>query len=597
MQYLYVLVVGENEFSQAPSGGWPIRDSVSETNSIKAGSPKRRVGILMLMVLAGLLLAVVKLADIQVIDAEKNIELVKKHIRTEDLIGHRGAILDTQFSPLAQSTDMGQIAVNPKLVLEVERTARLLAPVLGHSEKWLRERLTKPFKEDVLLSPLVELTVVEEVKSLKLPGLIFRIVQGRQHPSGNIASGLIGRVNPEQEPYSGLEVQFNDVLEGESGTSKSYRSQGVKRIDLPNGQLDYRAEKSGDDLVLALHAPTQWLTEKVLKDAVEKSGAKKGTVVVMEVETGNVLAVAGVVRDSLSNKVENANYLMAYVDTYEPGSVNKPFTVAAALETNRISADQVFDVPQTYLFSDKLFREPYFSSTGSLSVPEILAKSSNIGTIQIAEALGRDLLHQYLSRLGFGSYSGESDVQSFPAESRGILRHPRDWDGTGLATIAFGQGISVTSIQLAAAYNTIANGGVYLTPRLVRGTLGSNGFEPEEFVVGKRVLSAETATEIQKMLTGVVLNGTGKRAAVNGYAVAGKTGTAQKTRTGGFGYSDYAYTSTFAGFVPADSPAITIVVTLDEPVEYMAGLVAAPIFSDIARQVLQTQRIPPSDIG
>ena len=161
MQYLYVLVVGENEFSQASSGGWPIRDSVSETNSIKAGSPKRRVGILMLMVLGGLLLAVVKLADIQVIDAEKNIELVKRHIRTEDLIGHRGAILDTQFSPLAQSTDMGQIAVNPKLVLEVERTARLLAPVLGHSEKWLRERLTKPFKEDVLLSPLVELTVAE----------------------------------------------------------------------------------------------------------------------------------------------------------------------------------------------------------------------------------------------------------------------------------------------------------------------------------------------------------------------------------------------------------------------------------------------------
>ncbi len=589
--------MGENEFDKASSGEAPILDSVSEAKSIKAGSPKRRVAVLMLIVLAGLLLAVVKLAYIQVINAEETIAAMRKDPKPEELTGHRGAILDTEFSPLAQSTEMVEIGVNPALVLDVERTARLLTPVLGHSEKWLRERLSRPNKEYVLLSPLVELQVTEDVKSLELPGLEFRSVQGRQRPSGDIALGLIGRVNPQQEPSSGLELQFNDVLEGKSGTSSAYRSRGINKIVLPNGQLDYRAEKSGDDLVLALHAPTQWLTEKVLKDAVEKSGAKKGTVVVLEVETGNVLAVAGVVRDSLSNKVENANYLMAYVDTYEPGSVNKPFTIAAALETNRISADQVFDVPRTYLFSDKLFREPYFSSTGSLSVPEILAKSSNIGTIQIAETLGRDLLHQYLSKFGFGSYSGESDVQSFPAESRGILKHPRDWDGTGLATIAFGQGISVTSIQLAAAYNAIANGGVYLTPRLVRGTLGSNGFKPEEFVVGKRVLSAETATEMQEMLTGVVLNGTGKRAAVNGYAVAGKTGTAQKTRTGGPGYSDFAYTSTFAGFVPAESPAITIVVTLDEPVEYMAGLVAAPIFSDIARQVLQTQRIAPSEIG
>jgi len=597
MQCLYVLVVAENEFNKGSSGEASILNSVSETKSIKAGSPKRRVGLLMLMVLAGLLLAVVKLAYIQLVNADEHSARIAGHARTANLIGHRGAILDTEFSPLAQSTEMGEIGANPNLVLDVERTARLLAPVLGHSEKWLRERLSKVKKEYVLLSPLVELKVVEDVKSLELPGLEFRTVQGRQRPSGDIAVGLIGRVNPAQEPSSGLEVQFNEVLEGKPGTSKSFYSRGIDRVQLPNGELSYRAEKSGDDLVLALHAPTQWLTEKVLKDAVEKSGAKKGTVVVLEVETGNVLAVAGVVRDSLSNKVENANYLVAYVDTYEPGSVNKPFTIAAALETNRIQAAQIFDVPRTYLFSDKLFREPYFSSTGSLSVPEILAKSSNIGTIQIAEKLGRDLLHQYLSKFGFGSYSGENDVQSFPAESRGILKHPRDWDGTGLATIAFGQGISVTSIQLAAAYNAIANGGVYLTPRLVRGTLGSNGFKPEEFVVGKRVLSAETATEMQKMLTGVVLNGTGKRAAVNGYTVAGKTGTAQKTRIDGPGYSDFAYTSTFAGFAPAESPAITIVVTLDEPVEYMAGLVAAPIFSDIARQVLQTQRIAPSEIG
>ena len=196
--------MGENEFDKASSGEAPILDSVSEAKSIKAGSPKRRVAVLMLIVLAGLLLAVVKLAYIQVINAEETIAAMRKDPKPEELTGHRGAILDTEFSPLAQSTEMVEIGVNPALVLDVERTARLLTPVLGHSEKWLRERLSRPNKEYVLLSPLVELQVTEDVKSLELPGLEFRSVQGRQRPSGDIALGLIGRVNPQQEPSSGL---------------------------------------------------------------------------------------------------------------------------------------------------------------------------------------------------------------------------------------------------------------------------------------------------------------------------------------------------------------------------------------------------------
>jgi len=313
----------------------------------------------------------------------------------------------------------------------------------------------------------------------------------------------------------------------------------------------------------------------------------------MQTDTGDVLALAAVARDRDTDEIRPVAYNPAYTDAFEPGSVAKSFTIATALEAGLTTPVEVHSTPAAYTFADKEFVEPYSKPSADMTTSEILVHSSNIGTIKLAERIGATELQRSLRSFGFGRLTGSDDGPALPGESRGILRAANQWRGTDLATIAFGQGIAITAIQLTAAYNAIANDGVYVTPRLVLGSVGSNGaLRPAEVLPTRRVLSERTAQQMQAILAEVVRSGTGKRAAIDGYQVAGKTGTAQKPSPDG-GYSSEAYTSSFAGFLPADRPELTVVVVLDEPDEYRAAIVAAPVFAEVAEYALRMLQVSP----
>ncbi len=335
------------------------------------------------------------------------------------------------------------------------------------------------------------------------------------------------------------------------------------------------------------------MVESVLQEAVAVSGANWGTAIVLDVATGEILALADIGSSSTAKQARVTGSSGAYINSFEPGSATKPFTIAAALEEGRIAPDQIINVPARYKYSDKVYKQQGVNEDRELSVSEILAKSSNIGTIRIAEKLGKDHLYSYLRAFGFGEFtSGQAGVPAWPGETRGKLHPPTSWEGTGLANIAFGQGVSVTGIQLAAAFNTIANDGEYIAPSLILGIAGTDGvMHPISSGVRRQVVSATTAKTMRDMLAGVVTQGTGTRAQVDGYSVAGKTGTAEKALKDRAGYSN-EYTATFAGFVPAENPRLTIVVVLDEPDEHLAGKTAAPVFSDIATGALRALGVP-----
>jgi cell division protein FtsI (penicillin-binding protein 3) len=535
-----------------------------------------------------------RMVQIQVIDRASWAEFGdSQSIASRELPASRGAILDRDLGVLALSDRRPTIWADPRLVVDPSATAAALASVLDVEEEVIAARLASD-RHFVYVDRQVDRLDQEAIDAMQLPGVSSSDEMTRLLPNGpEFARGLLGSVDPDQLALSGLEMQYTDVLTGTEGREVAETS--LAGITLPSGVNLHEDAEPGDDLVLTIDTETQFLTEQALIEVVSESGAKGASAVVIEVSTGEILAIAGVRRDPETDVVSVAGYNPAYVDAFEPGSVNKTFTIAAALEEGRIRSDQLFSVPPDYEFSDKIFHEAYATEPRALTTGEILAVSSNIGTIQIAEAVGEDRLYQYLVDFGFGSTTGPDGGPAVPSETAGILSETFEWHGTALATISFGQGIAVSGVQLAAAYNTIANDGVYVAPTILKGTVSSEGaFHPVAISERRRVLSAGTAAQVREMLAMVVTDGTGKLAAIDGYEVGGKTGTAQKPLTDRVGYSETAYVSTFAGMVPIDDPALTIVVTIDEADSYLAGAVAAPVFSEIADYALRVLRVPPS---
>jgi len=550
----------------------------------------------MLATLVGMVLLGGRLAQVQVLDRSTYSDLgTRQGTSTHEIVATRGAILDRNLSVLALSDERPTIYADPHLVVDPVATAAELSLVLDIDEETIAARLASD-RRFVYVARQVSLEDRDRVAELALPGVAFLEESTRLHPNGDdLARGVLGSLDIDQNPLSGVEAQFGELLAGSEGLAEERIARWG--MALPVGSRVYESAQAGHDLVLTLHTETQWLTEQSLLAAVEASGAKGGMVVVLEVGTGEILALAGASRDPETGEVRVSAHTPAFSQVFEPGSVNKTFTVAAALEEGTVRPLELFSIPPRYEFADKVFSEPYYDIPQALTVSEILAKSSNIGTIQIAETIGRDRLHSYLRRFGFGPYTGPGNTATVPSESAGIVHPADDWHGTGLATISFGQGVAVTAVQLAAAYNTLANDGVYLAPSLYRGTVSSDGqFHPAEAGARRRVVTADTAAIVRDMLATVVTDGTGALAAVDGFAAAGKTGTAQKPLEDAAGYSETAYVSTFAGFIPADQPQLTIVVSIDEPAEqHVAGVVAAPVFAEIAEYALRVLRVAPSE--
>lgn len=504
-----------------------------------------------------------------------------------ELPAARGAIFDRNGRELALSIRQATVWANPRQVTDPAGQAGALAPVLGLDAAMLQDRLSRD-AAFVYLARTVADHVADQVEELALPGIHLLPEPKRFTPGGDLAAPVLGMVGTDNEGLSGVEYQFEKVLAGRPGSQVVEQTPAGTPYD---GVRQRTPAVPGDDLVLTLDRSLQFETERALADQIVSSRAKGGIAVVMETQTGEVLALANLVANpDPDGRPAPASKNLAVTNVYEPGSVSKLITIAAALEEGVVGPDERLTVPGTIKVADHVFKEHDPHPTAQWSITDIMAKSSNVGSIMIGQKLGKQRIDAYLRDFGFGQRSG----LRFPGESRGLMLDPDKWSGTSIGTISIGQGIAVTAMQTLAAYNTVANDGEYVAPKLVKARVDPQGrSKPTPPSVRRRVVAPDTAARVTAMMSEAVRTGTGINAAIDGYTVAGKTGTARKPLDGARGYKPGAYVSSFAGYVPAERPALTAMVMLDEPTPIYGGLVAAPVFAEVVRYGLRQFRIPP----
>lgn len=511
-----------------------------------------------------------------------------QRIRTLDLPAERGALFDRNGRELALSIRQATVIANPRLVSDPLAVAEALAPLVGREAPDLQAQLVKD-QAFVYLARRVDDGVAAQVKALRLPGVSLIDEPERFLPAGDLAGPVVGSVGTDNNGLGGLERQFEEELAGRPGQTVVERDPQGR--DIPGGVRKLASPVKGDDLVLTLDRALQYETERALSAQIVQSRAKGGMAIVMQTRTGEVLALANLSAEPAGGPPVQATKNMAVTNVFEPGSVNKIITISGALEQGIIRPEDSLVVPSTIRVADKVFGEHAPRPVEKWSITEIVANSSNVGSIMIGQRLGKEKLDRYVRAFGLGSKTG----LRFPGESAGILLDPKKWSGTSIATVAIGQGLAVTGMQMLAAYNTVANGGTYVAPKLVKATVDSEGRRhPTPPSDRRRVISARTSQQMTAMLNEVVRVGTGTLGAVEGYTVAGKTGTARKPIEGVRGYKQGAYVSSFVGFVPSERPELSAMVILDEPTPIFGGLVAAPVFAEIARYGLrQFQVVPP----
>lgn len=549
-----------------------------------------------------LLIAVGKLVDLQLVQPDRYVSAGRaQRMVSVALPASRGAILDRNGNDLAVSIPQATVVVDPSLVVDAQAEADLLGPVLGVEPSSLLPALTMRNSRFAYLARFVPDPVAEKVKALKadkkVRGVDLISEYKRFDPSGDLARSVVGGTAVDGTGSSGLELMFDKRLEGLAG---ELQYEDSRMGSIAGGKRTVTPSQAGNDLRLTIDRNLQYQAEQLTAAQVERTGSKGGIVVISDPSTGEILSMVHMVTDPATGEVHASSNNAAVTTVFEPGSVNKMITVAGALEEGLVTPATQLPTPPHLQLGGATFGEAE-ALPGQLSVTDILTVSSNIGTIQMGQKLGKDRLDGFLRKFGFGTKT----ALEFPNESSGLLLAPKDWSGSSIGSIPIGQGISVTPLQMLQAYNVIANDGVYVPSRLIDATIDAAGVEHEVPVApGRRVVSAKTARAVQGMLTNVVQAGTGQKAAVPGYRVAGKTGTARKPldeHVAGDGYlgldGAYHYVSTFVGMVPAGKPSLSIIVVLDEPdpaKSYYASDTAAPLFSDLARVALRMFHIPPA---
>ncbi len=537
----------------------------------------------------------------------------------------RGGIYDRNGEVLSESVTKQTVVADPYLIKDPGTVAASLAPVLGLSADKLRSQLTE-HSGFVYLAHRVADPVASEVTALNLTGINLVAESQRVQPVGQLALPLIGTVGTAGSGLSGLEYQYQSLLAGIAGSKILLQSPNGVTLPGATGAAGTSA-KAGTGIELTIDESVQYVAEQALGAEVLAAHALGGTVVVMDVKTGDVIAMANLQAttsgsstpstgsasavtasatsstspqsssgatliaraDTLPSGVEEAPSNTALTQVYEPGSVFKLVTFSSALQNNVISPNQTFSVPGSLSIGTYTFHDAENHGTQSMTATDILDQSSNIGTIQIAGALGKDRLLAQIGNLGFGKPTG----LNFPGESQGLVPGPNAWTGSSIGSTPIGQNDAVTAQQLLDAYNAVANGGVMVQPRLVRGTISSNGsMSAAHALPTRRVIDSTTNAELTTMLEGVVKSGTGTSAAIDGYTVAGKTGTAQIPDPSHLGYIPGAFFGSFVGFAPAEKPVLSAVVVLDHPTPIYGGAVAAPVFSTIMEYALQHYGIP-----
>jgi cell division protein FtsI (penicillin-binding protein 3) len=538
---------------------------------------------------------VLRLGYVQTVGAHQYVAYgEEQRIEPIALPAARGTIFDRNGKDLALSTPAKSVGADPSVISDRAAAARSLARALGLPANEVATKLATD-AHFVYVARQVEDDVAKRVEKLDIPGVLIFDESARLLPAGDLARSVLGSVDLDNVGVSGLELRYDDRLAGDPGEYMVERD--LEGRTIPGGRQLIDPAERGDDIVLTIDRSLQYATEGILAERVRTTGAKAGWAAAMDPRSGEVLALANVEADPKTHAVGNTGNNLAVTQNFEPGSVNKVITMSGALEEGLVAPDTEFQVPDTLHVADHVYTDAH-SLPPQMTARQILSRSSNIGTIEIAQRLGMPRLDEYLHRFGFG----QRTALGLPHEEPGILLDPDNWSGTSIGSVPIGHGISVTAMQLLLAYNTIANDGVYVPPTLLRATFDAKGNRhPAEPGEGRRVVSPTTAAQVREMLAQAVSSGTGQSAAIEGYHAAGKTGTARKPQPGG-GYrdaeGDYHYVATFAGFIPADDPQVSIIVVIDEPTtSAYASDVAAPAFASIGRQALRTMRIAPPTAG
>jgi cell division protein FtsI (penicillin-binding protein 3) len=502
----------------------------------------------------------------------------------------RGGIFDRNGAVLATSVPKSTIVADPFLIHHPATEAAALAPVLGLPLKTVRHDMSE-HSGFVYLAHKVGGAEAKAVQKLNLVGINFLPDSQRVDPAGQLASPVLGLVGEEGTGLSGLEYQYNGLLGGQNGTEKI--EQSPSGVTLPGSVSAVTTPKPGTGVELTLDEPLQYVAEQALGSEVLASHAKSGSVIVMNTHTGDILAVANMVPNAADTGAVEASSNLAMTSVYEPGSVFKLVTFSAALQDGIITPAQVFTVPNSLTIDSWVFHDAESHPTEQLSATQILAQSSNIGTIEIAQQLGKTRLAKQIQALGFGQPTGIN----FPDESVGLVKNdPGTWSASDIGATPIGQDDAVTAQQVLDMVNTVATGGVFVPPRLVQATVAEDGaLTTSPRRASHRALSTHVSSELTTMMEQVVQDGTAVAAGVPGYTVAGKTGTAQVPGHGG--YIPGAYMATFAGFAPAENPQLSAIVVLNQPQPIYGGTVAAPVFSEVMQYALHRYDIPTSPGG
>lgn len=521
----------------------------------------------------------------------------RQHNQVVTLYPKRGTVYDRQGIALALSVDSDSVYADPKYVKDSEEAAAVLSPLLNLPIRELKARLEQS-QRFVWLARRISPSAADAIKKAKLKG-VYTITETRRfNPNRELAGALLGFTNIDNQGVEGLERALEDSLNGK--VTKYVRLRDAKGRDIhPEGVL-VKQNQDGGDVTLTIDRNIQYIAEQALNRNFTEFNAKGGFAVVMDPKTGEILALAnapGYNPNAYSQYTPGAFKNQAVVNTFEPGSTQKCFLMAAALNDNVVHEGEMFDCEGgAWRMGRNIINDthPY----GMLSLRDVLKYSSNIGSAKIGERLGKQRLYDYYRAFGFG----EPVRVGLPGELGGILRNPKKWSRIALATHAFGQGMTVTGMQIASALSSLANDGVRMKPFLIKEKRDQDGnilesFSPTEL---SRVISPATAKTIREYMVSVTEEGgTGTKASVEGYTVAGKTGTAQKVDPATRRYAPGMYVSSFVGMVPVENPRLVIVAVLDEPRggQYYGGTVAGPIFAEIAANTLRylgVQPLPPS---
>lgn len=571
-----------------------FRGAAATTN--RADGPPRRRLVGLVVVLTLLFAGVVgRLVDLQVVGSERYVDYgASQRIRTEILPGGRGSLLDRQGAELVMSVPSQTIVADPRMVVDPTAAAATLAPIVEVDQAVLQAKLSSGSAFEYVARQVDDQTAAD-VRAARIEGIFLQSEPERTYPSGETAAGVIGRADVDGVGVSGLERQFDDILTGTPGEVLYERS--LNGVAIPVGEHQIEPAQQGDDVQLTIDRSLQYMVEQALADQVDGTGAQGGTAIVMVPGTGEVLAMAGVSRAD-DGEVVLSGYNRSLVDTFAPGSVIKMVTVGASLEEGRTEPTTPIEVPYELMVGDHPFQDSNKHGTEIWDVTRILVDSSNVGAIKLGQDLGDEQVWTYLDRFGFGEPTG----LDFPGEASGEIKPWEDWYGSDIGGHVIGTGISVNAMQVLAAYNVVANDGVYVAPRLVDAQIDGDGNRTApEVAEPHRVLSETTSDELATMLTGVVEDGTGTRAAIPGYQVAGKTGTAWKAQDNGTFFNSrggHDYMATFVGFAPVDDPRVSVIVVVDQPRNvHSGGSAAAPAFARIAEQALRLLDVPPTSAG